>query len=342
MSELEVIIKKVNKEMGSEVISYGVNTPNIPRIPMSSPRLNYMLYGGVPMNKVIEFCGTEGGGKTTTALDLVANYQHLPDARKVLYVDHEHALEEYWATLLGVDVAGMIIYRPETESAEDIFDVCIELLKTGEIGCMVIDSLGSLVPKSIIDENLDKQQMGGIAKVLTRVSNVIVPLLTKYKCTLVGINQVRDDMNSMYNPYTTPGGKAWKHACSLRLMFSKGSLIDEDGNELKASAENPQGNRVMIKALKMRGIRPDRTKGYYTLNYRTGIDYMLDTIDVAIELKLIVKKGGWYYFCDLETGEISDEKIQGLANLREYFKNNDDKFSDLYDKVYDMVGDMQL
>lgn len=342
MSQLETIIKDVNKKMGSDVISYGVTMPDMPRIPMSSPRLNYMLYGGVPINKVIEFCGTEGGGKTTTALDLVANYQHLQDARKVLYVDHEHALEEYWATLLGVNVSDMIIYRPETESAEDIFDVCIELLKTGEIGCMVIDSLGSLVPKSIIDESLDKQQMGGIAKVLTRVSNVIVPLLTKYQCTLVGINQVRDDMNSMYNPYTTPGGKAWKHACSLRLMFSKGSLVDEEGNEIKQSAENPAGNRVMIKALKMRGIRPDRTKGFYTLNYRTGIDYMLDTIDVAIELELIVKKGAWYYLRDLDTGNMTDTKIQGFANVREYYKQNKEQFNELYDRVYDMVGDMEL
>lgn len=341
MSQLESVIKEINKKMKTEVVSYGIPVMDLPRIPLSSPRLNYMLYGGIPQNRVIEFCGPEGGGKTTTSLDLIANYQQLPNARKVLFVDHEHTLEEYWATLLGVNVEDMIIYRPELEAAEDIFDVVIQLLETNEIGLIILDSLASLVPKSIIDESLEKQQMGGIAKVLARVSNKIVPLLSRYSCTFVGINQVRDDMNSMYNPYTTPGGKAWKHACSVRLMFSKGSLINEDGEEISSSSENPAGNKVNIKALKLKGIRPNRLKGFYTLNYRTGIDYVLDTINTALEFNLIEKRGGWYQLIDPETGETHSDKIQGLTNLRKYYNENEEEFNKLYNKVDQLVAEVE-
>ena len=165
----------------------------------------------------------------------------------------------------------------------------------------------------------------------------MVPLLPKYDCTLIGINQVRDDMDSMYNLYKTVGGKAWRHACSIRLMCSKGSYIDEDGEELSNSAENPAGNRVMIKAIKLKGIRPNRLKGFYTLNYRTGIDYVLDTINTAIEFDLIHKNGGWYQLVDIDSGELNESKIQGLTNLRKYYLQNQDVFGKLYNKVNELV-----
>lgn len=336
-SELEQVIREINKEYKSDIITYGVPKYDLPRIPLSSPRVNYMLYGGIIRNRVIEICGPDSGGKTTTALDIVSNYQALPDAKKVLYIDHEATLESYWATLLGVDVENMILYQPELEGAEDVFNIMLKLLKTNAIGLIVLDSIGSLVPKKLTENDLDQDQMGGIARVLTRVVNTIVPLLPKYDCTFIGINQVRDNMNSMYNPYTTTGGKAWKHACSVRLMCSKGSLIDEDGNEISNNSENPAGNLVMIKALKLKGIRPNRLKGFYTLNYRTGIDYVLDTVDTAMKFDLIEKHGGWYQIVDLDTGELKDEKIQGLSKLRQYFSENQEEFAKIYNKVNELV-----
>lgn len=335
---LASVIKSINKEMGSDVLTFGVQHTKLRKVPMSSPKVNWMLYGGIPLNRVIELCGPDAGGKTTTALDFVKNYQMLPDAKTVLYVDHEHTLEEFWATLIGVDVEHMLLYRPETESAEDVFDKIIELIETNEIGAVVIDSIASLVPKSEINEGMENHAYGGIAKVLTKLVNKIVPLLVKYSCTLIGINQVRDDMNSQYNLYKTPGGRAWKHACSLRIMCSKGSLVDDNGEEIKASSENPAGNQVMLRALKLKGIVPNRLKGFYTLNYTTGIDYVTDTINMAIDLNLIQKRGGWYYFVDVETGEVTENKVQGFTNLRKYLATNSQLFNDIYGKVNAIVS----
>lgn len=335
-SNLEQVIREINKEYKSDIITYGVPKYDLPKIPLSSPRVNYMLYGGIPLRRVIELCGPDAGGKTTTALDIISNYQTLPNAKKVLYIDHECTLENYWATLLGVDVENMVLYQPELEGAEDVFEIMIRLIKTGAIGLVVLDSIGSLVPKKLIDNGMEQQVMGGIASVLTRVVNTVIPLLPKYDCTFIGINQVRDSMNA-YNPYNTPGGKAWKHACSVRLMCSKGSLIDEDGNEISNNSENPAGNLVMIKALKLKGIRPNRLKGFYTLNYRTGIDYVLDTIDTAIKFELIEKTGGWYQLMDVDTGEMHAEKIQGLTKLRQYYMDNQEEFEKLYNKVNELV-----
>lgn len=338
MSELNELIKKINKDCGAKVFTFGVERTKLRKVPMSSPKLNWMFYGGLPLYRVIEISGPDAGGKTTTALDFVANYQKLPDAKTVLYVDHEHTLEEYWATLIGVDVSKLLLYRPEVESAEEVFDNVVKALETNEIGVIVIDSIASLVPKSEINEEMDKHSYGGIAKVMTKLANKVVPILNKYSCTLVGINQVRDDMNSQYNLYKTPGGRAWKHACSVRIMCSKGCFVDENGDELKSSCENPAGNQVMIRALKLKGIVPNRLKGFYTLNYITGIDYVTDTINMAIDLGYIEKRGAWFYLTDVTTGEISSVKVQGFTNLRKYFTENKDAFDIIYNKINEIVS----
>lgn len=337
-TDLLRILKEINKKAESKVIDFGVIRHNYPKIPFSSPRANYMTYGGVPMFRAIEFAGPESSGKTTTAIDICAHYQDMPDAKTVLYVDHEHTFDEYWATTLGLDCSKVLLYQPETESAEDIFDNIIELIKSDAIGMCVLDSLASLVPKQIIDEDMDKQQMGGIAKVLTRVVNVLIPLLKRYKTTFIGINQVRDNLDPWANVYNTPGGKAWKHQCSLRIMFQKGKFVDDNGNELGMNPENPAGNIVKMNILKIKGARPDRKLGRYTLNYFRGIETIKDTVEVAIELDLIYKKGGWFYFYDLDTGElIEDKKIQGLQNVHKYYEDNPQEFTNLWNKVNDEI-----
>ena len=332
------IMNEINKKSKTDVINFGVIRHNYPKIPFSSIRANYMTYGGVQMYKVIEFAGPEGSGKTTTAIDICASYQEMPNAKKVLYVDHEHTFDEYWATKLGLDCSEIVLYQPELESAEEIFDNVRELIKSNEVGMCVIDSLASLVPKQIIGEDMDKQQMGGIAKVLTRVVNEIVPLLRRYETTLIGINQVRDNMDTWASMFNTPGGRAWKHACSLRIMFVKGRFVDDNGNELPGNPENPAGNIVKMNIIKIKGVKPDRKLGSYTLNYTQGIEVVSDTVEVAIELGWIIKKGGWFYFNDLDTGElIEGKKIQGIQNVCKYYEDNLDEFQKLWNKLNDEI-----
>lgn len=333
MSELDNIFKELNKN--SQVITVGVpKVDSIPRIPFSSPRANYVLYGGIPMYRIIEFAGLESSGKTTTALDVVKNYQKLDNAKRVLYVDHEGTFDEFWANTLGVDTDKIILWSPEGHSAEEIFDYIIKMIKTDELGLVVIDSLAALVPSQIFDESFEKQEMGGISKALTRFCRAVIPLLKKHKTTLIGINQLRDDMNSMWNEFTTPGGRGWKFFCSVRLMFKKGKFFDENLNELTMNAENPYGNRVDIKVVKSKSCRSDRRNGFYSLTYMKGIDAIRDTISCALEFGLLQKRGAWFNIVNLETGEVVPElKFQGENRVVEYFKENPEEYDKLWKAV---------
>ena len=121
MAKLDDVIKDLNKKTKEEVVTVGLPTYNMKRIPFTSPRMNYCTFGGIPVGKITELFGEEHGGKTTTALDLIANYQQMEDARKVLYIDAENTLDVEWARKLGVDVDAMIVFKPTSQSAEEIF-----------------------------------------------------------------------------------------------------------------------------------------------------------------------------------------------------------------------------
>ena len=146
-SELDAIIKQINKKQDIPVVSFGVPKRNWSNIPFSSPNLNWMTYGGIPKGTVIEFAGEENGGKTTTALDLVANAQKLfetekeeNEAKRVIYCDCENTLDKEWAERLGVNTDEMILLKPMAQSAEEIFDILLKMMETGEVGLIVIDS----------------------------------------------------------------------------------------------------------------------------------------------------------------------------------------------------------
>lgn len=335
MSQLDVLIDKYNKEAKSNVISVGVKRFDVPKIPFSSPRANYVTYGGIPMYRLTEFSGEDSGGKTTSAFDIIGNYQKLPDAKRVLFIDHEGTYDEYWATKLGVDVPSVIVFTPEQQTAEQIFDMILEFIKTDEVGLIVIDSIACLLPAQIKDKSIANQQdMAGIAKSLTRFCKEVCPYLHKYKCTMIAINQLRDDMNSMWGGVTTPGGKGFKHFCSLRLRFSKGQMFDSTYTPVTSSCENPYGQYVKIALLKSKVSRPDRRLGMYSLIYTDGIDAIGDTIDVAVEYGYIIKGGAWFRVVDLTTGEVSDTlKFQGRAKIVSYYRDNPEEYKKLFDVV---------
>lgn len=314
-------MKEINKEFKENVVHKGLAKFDYERIPFTSPRLNYMTFGGLPKGKLIEFFGEEHGGKTTTALDIVANYQHLQE-KGVVWVDMENTLDSVWATKLGVDLENLWILQPTNQGAETVFEKILDMIETDEIGLIVIDSLGVMVSNSALEKSVEEKTYGGISMALTNFSSKAEMLCHKHNCTVIGINQMRADMNSPYGGMKTPGGQAWKHNCSVRLEFRMGKYIDEKGNDLTRQAENPAGNYVLVAMKKNKTCPPTRRTGYYTLNYQTGIDYLKDLVEVAIKYGIIDKSGAWFAIIDTVSGE-QITKLQGVAKVYEFLEDEE-------------------
>ena len=324
--KLDALMKEINKDAKEEIITRGLaDYTHIRRIPFTSPRLNYCMHGGLPVGKLIEFSGEEHSGKTTTALDSVANFQAIERRlaeenssyapKEVLYCDCENTLDVEWAKKLNVDVDRMYLLQPKSQSAEEIFDRVVSIVDTGEVGFFVIDSLGAMLSKAELEKSIEDKSYAGISKALTVFSKKAEMLMAKNACTGIGINQVREDLNSMWGGYTTPGGKAWKHLCSVRIQFSRGKFINENNKELTRSAETPAGNLVKFDILKMKFAPSNRRTGFYTLNYNDGIDYLADLIEVALKCGVIQQTGSWFAVVDTETGEVIADKLHGQSDV---------------------------
>lgn len=357
---LSEVMKKISKKYGDNVVRVGAQDLTVDGVlSLGSPSLDFCIYGGVPEGRIVEFSGPEGSGKTTNAFLAAASYQRAelkrnPDnPRSIVFLDNEGTLDREWAAKMGYDISEeatvpTILIRPEAQSAEEIFDMALDMLKTGEVGLLIFDSIATLVPMQIADESMEKQQMGGIAKALTRFANTAIGLLRKYKATLIAINQVRENIGGYGPALSTPGGRAWKHACSMRLMFKRGSFFDEDGNDLTTSAESPAGHIIDMAVLKTKTCRWDRKLGHAHLNYTRGVDIVQDTIDVALHLGFIDNSAqGMYKLIDPETGEIlvdadgNDIKIRGKKNVATYFREHKDQWRKLYDMVYEKLSQKQ-
>lgn len=365
MSKLDDIIKDINKHKKYDLISFGLKEKQYEKIHFTSERLNYMTYGGIPRGCLVEFSGLESSGKTSTALDLVKQAQRLfqnefdtitediinnskdektkeqklaihneKGVKKVIYADCENTLDERWAKIIGVDLDKLVILSPAEETAEELFEMFIGLLETGEVGLLVIDSLGVLVSAQAYEKSIEQRTYGGIAMALTTFSKKAVMLCQKHKTTIIGINQVREDIGNPYGGLTTVGGKAWRHNCMLRLMFDKGKFIDPYGNEIsKTKAEEPAGNIVNIAIEKTKSCRPDRRRGCYHLSYKKGVDWCLDLIDLAIHLQIITQKGAWYYIYDnnneIQIYDNTELSFQGKAKLYDFLYNHLDYSKEL-------------
>lgn len=327
MTKLDDIIKDMNKKTKEEVVTFGLPAYTYKKIPFTSPRMNYCTFGGLPIGKLIEFYGEEHGGKTTTALDVIANYQRLEDSRKVLYIDAENTLDVEWALKLGVDLSEerFVCFKPTGHSAEEIFQFVLDAMETGEVGLWIIDSIPMLASAQELGKTMEEKTYAGISGPLTVFVRKAEMLMQRHQCTGIGINQIRDDLGAMYaGAVKTPGGKAWKHGCSVRMQFSKGKYIDEKGNDLTLKAESPAGNYVMMSMVKNKCCPPTRRTGFYTLNYEFGIDYLKDLVEVAIKYDVIQKAGAWFSIINPETGELI-EKCQGQARVYDYLEDEDNE-----------------
>lgn len=383
MNALDKVMAEINKKYKTEIIQRGTKRAYVEKIPFSSPRANYMTYGGIPKGKATEFFGPEGGGKTTAALDVVGQAQkaakkawetevneinseleilleknnksdkdkikklqarldelETDGPKKAVYVDAENTLDEEWAQLNGVDTEALILVRPEEQTAEQVLQMMLDLIDTGLVAIIVLDSVPMLVSQQIFDQTLEKKSYGGIAGALTEFSRRVSSKISKHHTALVMINQVRDDIDNPYNLYNTPGGRALKHLFALRIYCRKGSYLDEKNQEVPTSkAANPHGNKADLKIIKTKVCKPDRLTGFHTINYTVGIDVLNDTIEMAMEYGFITQSGSWYYIMDPDTGEVmqmrddSTLRFQGRPALLEYLQDDVDLFEEMYEAI---------
>ena len=369
---LEEVLKQINKKNGTlkengsidPIATLGVSETKVQgTLSLRSPGLDYCVYNRIPEGRIIEISGKEGSGKTTCAFLLAASYQEKElkrnpnNPRKILYVDLEMTVDPSWALKAGYDMTvnapvKTVYLTPMDMDGEHILDIIRDIIKTGEIGLCVLDSIPYLVGQQVYEESFEKKEMGGIAKLLTTFVSRVTSLLIKYNCTFIGINQLRDNIGGYGPSYTTPGGQAWKFGCSLRLMIKRGEFLDEEGNVLSSSAESPWGYRMEMAVLKTKVCRWDRKLGSTVMSYVDGVDLISDTVDVATKLGLIDNSTqGYFKLLDIDTGEVlknedgTEVKIRGKKNIKPYFKEHIDIFKKLYDRVYEeiaKVGDNHL
>ena len=377
MSRFEEIIAKKRKDWGCpELMDIG----SIPtsKIPFSSPLLNYSTYGGIPRNRITEFCGVPGGGKSTTAIDICKNayelFKHEYDEdkqklqvlvnkgdksakikleeledrgpKRVLYVDLEHSFDTAWSKTLNINPDKIEIMQPPDVFAEDILQTVQELIESDELGLVVIDSLPSLVTQSEIDKKYGERTVASLSGLLTVFFRKITPILTRYETTLLFINQIRQNFE---NPYVikTPGGEAPKYYASLRMLFQLGKPVDFLGNELPMSTENPDGYIINAKILKQKSAPNDRKQGSYFLMCKSGIRVDMDYAQLAMKrYGLIRKAGAWFSFVEPDTGEILEVnektvKVNGMIKVYEFLQNNTEYFNRLKKYIEDDINGKQ-
>ena len=343
MSKLEKAIRSINKKSGENLIQENKDYEGIEKIPFPSPRINWQLYGGLPLKRITEIIGEEGSGKTTTALGFCGEAQKMFPEKRALYIDAEHTLELDWAERLGVNTENLLIMSPITESAEEILDYILELIATGEISVVVLDSIPSLESEAKLDESVGKKTYAGISAPLTEFCKKVIKLLIQHNTSLFVINQVREDINNPFNQFRSPGGRALKHYGALRLFAKKGSLLDEDYKTKSRSYDNPVGHLVELKVLKTKVSKPNRPNANYTLNFMEGIDVFEDTIEVAIQQNIVAQAGAWYKIINPDTGEIlkdeegEDYTFQGKSKLKQAFKENEELYEEIKEKVNQKV-----
>lgn len=379
MATYQEIINRKKKDWQCDELMDAALADRGAKLPFSSPLMNWATYGGIPRNKITEFCGEPGGGKTTTSVDICKNAVEIfkreheeqvqilreksvesktarseleelleKGPRKVFYLDLEHSFDGSWAKTLGIENSEIEIMQPPDVVAEDILQTVHELIETGEIGLIVLDSLPSLVPRNELEKKYGERTVASLAGLLTIFCRKVVSLLTRYQTTMIFINQIRENMD---NPYVikTPGGQAPKFYASLRILFKIGKPVDFLGNEVPQSTENPAGYIVNAKLLKQKSAPFDRKLGSYYLMCQDGIRVDMDFAQLAITKYGIIRKaGGWFTMCDPYTGEVEEVdgkivKVNGLARVFDYLQTNQEYYKKLRDYIMaDIEGEEQV
>ena len=314
---LKMALDKIEKDFGKgSIMRLGdKSSVNVDCIPTGALALDIALgVGGVPRGRVIEIYGPESSGKTTFAQHIVAEAQKKGGI--AAFIDAEHALDPEYAKNLGVNVDELLISQPDT--GEQALEIAEELVRSGAIDVIVIDSVAALVPKAEIEKAMDEQQMGLQARLMSKALRKLTGIVGKTNTTVIFINQLRQKIGVMYgNPETTTGGNALKYYASVRLDIRRfDSVKNKDGEDI--------GNRVRVKVVKNKVAPPFRV-AEFDIVYGKGICALGNILDVAVNMDIIKKAGAWFSYNDEKLGQGRDKSKEFLGEHPEILKEVEEK-----------------
>ncbi len=320
---VELAVGQIEKQFGKGSImrlgQKGAIQP-IDAIPTGAISIDFALgVGGVPRGRVIEIFGPESSGKTTLALQVIAEAQKL--GGMAAFVDAEHALDAAYAQKLGVNLEDLLVSQPDHgEQALEIVEV---LVRSGGVDVIVVDSVAALVPKAEIEGEMGEAQMGLQARLMSQALRKLTGVVSKSKTCLIFINQLREKIGVMFgNPETTTGGRALKFYSSVRIDIRRIASI-KDGDVVI-------GGRTRVKVVKNK-VAPPFREAEFDVMYGEGISRTGDLLDLAVDKRIIEKSGAWFAYGGERLG-------QGRENAKQFLKENPDIYKTIEDRVRRELG----
>lgn len=329
--ERDRVIKQTTDEIEKKfgkgaIMRYGDDGPDyeVDVIPTGALSLDVALgVGGVPRGRIIEIYGPESSGKTTLALEILAEAQALGGV--VAFIDAEHALDPGYAARIGVDIDEVLISQPDT--GEQALEICDMLVRSGAIDAVVIDSVAALTPKAELEGEIGDSSVGLQARLMSQALRKLAASLSKSNTTCIFINQLREKIGVMYgNPETTPGGRALKFYASIRMDIRRVDTIKVDGESV--------GNRVRVKVVKNKVAAPFK-QAEFDIMYGTGISKEGCVLDMGVSEGIVTKSGAWYTY---ETEEGSERLGQGREAAKTFLATNPDLMDEIEHKVRVATG----
>jgi recombination protein RecA len=320
---IEAAVGQIEKQFGKgSIMRLGQRdlSIGIPSIPTGSISIDYALgVGGVPRGRVVEIFGPESSGKTTLALQVIAQAQKL--GGMAAFVDAEHALDASYAKRLGVDLDNLLVSQPDNgEQALEIVEV---LVRSGAVDVVVVDSVAALVPRAEIEGEMGEAQVGLQARLMSQALRKLTGVVSKSKTCLVFINQLREKIGVMFgNPETTTGGRALKFYASVRVDIRRIASI-KDGDQVV-------GGRTRVKIVKNK-VAPPFREAEFDVMYGEGISREGDLIDLGVERRIVEKSGTWFSYGGERLG-------QGRENAKQYLKDNPQVFKAIDERLRKELG----
>ena len=323
LKALQLTLDKLDKTYGKgAVMKMGDRViEDVEVIPSGSLGLDIALgVGGYPRGRVVEIYGPESSGKTTLTLHAIAEAQK--QGGIAAFIDAEHAFDRFYAEKLGIDIDNLIISQPD--NGEQGLEIADNLIRSGAIDIVVIDSVAALTPKSEIEGEMGDSKMGLHARLMSQALRKLTGSISKTKCTVIFINQLREKIGVMFgNPETTTGGNALKFYASVRLDIRRSTQIkNTDGAVL--------GNKTRVKVVKNKVAPPFRTTEF-DIMYGVGISKVGEIIDLGVEYEIIKKSGSWFSYGDTKLG-------QGRDGVKSLLLDNPELFEELDGKIREAIN----
>ncbi|AFR35698.1 recombinase RecA [Riemerella anatipestifer] len=320
---LAAVLEKLDKTYGKgTVMKLGDGTVdhNIEVIPSGSLGLDLALgVGGYPKGRIVEIYGPESSGKTTLTLHAIAEAQKAGGT--AAFIDAEHAFDMHYAEKLGINLEELIVSQPD--NGEQALEIADSLIRSGGVDIVVVDSVAALTPKAEIDGDMGDSKMGLHARLMSQALRKLTSSISKTKCTVIFINQLRDKIGVMFgSPETTTGGNALKFYASVRIDIRR-SLSDT--GKIKDKSGEVIGNRTKVKVVKNK-VAPPFKSAEFDIMYGEGVSKVGEILDVATDLDIIQKSGSWFSYQDTKLG-------QGRDTVKELIKDNPELAEELEAKI---------